>query len=169
VSFVRALVMAAAAVASVAATARADDPGVLTGAVGLYDLVSHRTHATEGRIAYRFGWGVGGGDGAFRGFKPFAGVMFASNDAMFGYGGLAAPFQWGRFEFEPSAGMGAYHRGNGLELGGTFEFHLGLGFAYALLDNVRVGAELTHISNAQTHRVNPGLNSALATVSLTFP
>ncbi len=160
----------AAAVLLTASAARAEDPGVLTLGVGLYDLVSHRPHAVEGRAVYRFGWGFAQSDddAAFRGFHPFVGGMIAGNDAMYGYAGLAAPFRWGKFELEPSAGMGAYHRGNGYELGGTFEFHLGLQFSYSITDNMRAGLMLTHISNANTHRVNPGLNSALAAISFAF-
>ena len=163
---VRAFIVAAALLS--AGAARAADPGVLTAGVGLYDLVSHRPHSVEGRLVYRFGWGFAGGEGSFRGFHPFVGGMIAGNNSMYGYAGLAAPFQWGRFEFEPSAGMGAYHRGNGYELGGTFEFHLGLNFAYAVTEKMRVGLMLTHISNANTHRINPGLNSALAAISFAF-
>ena len=162
---IRAFIVAAALLS--AGVARADD-GVLTAGVGLYDLVSHRPHTVEGRLVYRFGWGIGASAGPFRGLHPFIGGMAAGNNATYAYAGLAAPFQWGNFEFEPSAGMGAYHRGNGYELGGTFEFHLGLAFAYALTDNLRAGLMLTHISNANTHRINPGLNSALATIGFMF-
>jgi opacity protein-like surface antigen len=151
-----------------APSARAEDPSVVTFGAGLYDLVSHRSHAFEGRAMFRLGQGLLGGDGVFRGLKPTAGVMFATNESMYGYAGLAAPFRWGRWELEASAGVGAYHKGKGLELGGVFEFHLGAGVSYAVTDSVRIGAMLTHVSNAGTHKVNPGLNSALGTVGFTF-
>lgn len=153
------------------ATAHAEnDPGVVTAAAGIFDVRSHNPQSFEGRISYRSGWGLwGSDDGAFRGLKPMIGAMFATNDAVFGYAGLAVPFQWGRFEIEPSAGMGAYHRGNAIDLGGTFEFHLGFATSYAITDRIRIGAELTHISNANTHRINPGLNSVLGTVSFMIP
>ena len=122
--------------------------------------------AFQGDVMFRLGDGLFGGDGVFRGLNPMVGGMGASNGALYGYGGLAAPFQWGKFEVEACGGVGAYHRGNGYDLGGTFEFHLGLGFSYAIADGIRAGIALTHISNANTHRINPGLNSALATIGL---
>jgi hypothetical protein len=94
--------------------------------------------------------------------------MANTKGGVMGWGGLAAPFQFGRFELEASAGMGGYHRGSGIDLGGTFEFHLGAGASYALSDNLRAGVLLTHISNANTHHINPGSNSALATLTWRF-
>jgi hypothetical protein len=141
-----------------------DDPSVVTLGAGFYDLVSHHPHAFQGDVAFRLGDGLFDGDGVFRGLKPMIGGMGASNGALYGYGGFAAPLQWGKFEIEPSAGVGGYRRGNGLDLGGTFEFHLGMGFSYQIADGLRAGISLTHISNANTHHINPGLNSALATI-----
>jgi hypothetical protein len=85
-------------------------------------------------------------------------------------GGLAAPFRFAedRWEFVPSAGIGAYHNGNGLFLGGTMEFHLGLGLSYGITRDSRIGIAIDHISNAGTHRKNPGVNSALVTWSFEF-
>jgi hypothetical protein len=157
----------AMAVAGVTA-AHADDVNQITVGGGLFDLVSHHDHPAEGDAIFRFGWGMFGGDGAFRGLKPIVGVMANTKGGVMGWGGLAAPFEFGRFEIEPSAGMGAYHRGSGIDLGGTFEFHLGLGASYAVSDHSRFGLLLTHISNANTHHINPGANSALVTWTWMF-
>ena len=151
-----------------ASAAQAKDDSVVTFGAGMYDLVSHRAHAFEGRAMYRSGYGVLGTDGVFRGLKLAGGVMFATNEALYGWAGLAAPFQFGRWEVEASAGLGAYHKAKGLELGRVFEFHLGLATSYAITESTRVGVAITHISNAGSHRVNPGLNSALATIGFAF-
>ena len=150
-------------------SARADDPRLTIGA-GVFDLVAHRDHLAEGRVSYRLGDGLFDNDGTFRGLKPFVAGMVNSKGGLFGYAGLAAPFQWdnGLWEFEPSAGLGAYHRGTGIDAGGTFEFHLGLAGSYAINDNARLGVAITHISNAGTHKKNPGINSALLTWSWSF-
>ena len=148
----------------------AEDKALLTLGAGVFDLVKHRQQEAEGRIEYRFAHGVLGSDGVFRGFKPLLGVMANSAGGVFGYAGLAAPFAFddGRWEFVPSAGLGAYRRGDGIDLGGTFEFHIGLAVSYAVTRNGRLGLALDHISNANTHRQNPGANSVLVTWSWAF-
>ncbi|TAK98661.1 MAG: acyloxyacyl hydrolase [Rhodospirillaceae bacterium] len=161
---------AACAIAAMTSSARADDASQLTVGAGLFDLVSHHAHPAEADVTYRFGWGLFGGDGVFRGLKPVVGVMGNTKGGVMGWAGLAAPFQFDndRWEIEPSAGLGGYRRGSGIDLGGTFEFHLGLGASYAISDHSRLGVEFTHISNANTHRINPGSNSALVTWSWMF-
>ena len=148
----------------------AKDPSMVTLSVGLFDLVSHRTQEFEGRAEYRHGQGFLGTNGVFRGFKPIIGIMGNSAGAVFGYAGLAAPIAFGGelWEIVPSGGVGGYHQGDGIFLGGAFEFHVGLSASYALSDNSRLGVALYHISNANTHRKNPGVNSVLLQWSLAF-
>jgi len=152
------------------APAAADDPALVTLSAGVFDLVSHRTQEFEGRVEYRHGQGFFETDGVFRGFKPMVGIMGNTAEAVFGYAGLAAPlaFDGGRWEFVPSGGVGAYHEGNGIFLGGTFEFHVGLSASYAISPNSRLGVAVYHISNAKTHRKNPGVNSLLLQWSWAF-
>ena len=153
-----------------AAPAGAKDPALVTVSAGVFDLVSHRTQAFEGRVEYRHGRGLFETNGVFRGFKPMVGIMGNSAGAVFGYGGFAAPlaFGCGRWEFVPSVGLGGYHEGDGISLGGTFEFHVGLSAAYIISRNGRLGVALYHISNANTHRKNPGVNSILLQWSWAF-
>ncbi|MBD24897.1 MAG: deacylase [Candidatus Marinimicrobia bacterium] len=153
-----------------AAPVGAKDQSLVTLSAGLFDLVSHRTQEFEGRAEYRHGQGFFETVGAFRGFKPIIGIMGNSAGAVFGYAGLAAPIVIGakRWEIVPSGGVGGYHEGDGIFLGGTFEFHVGLSASYALSENSRLGVALYHISNANTHRKNPGVNSILLQWSLAF-
>ena len=72
------------------------------------------------------------------------------------------------WEIVPSGGIGAYSKGNGLDLGGTFEFHLGIGASYAVTGDSRLGLAIYHISNAGTHRKNPGVNTVAVTWSFAF-
>jgi lipid A 3-O-deacylase len=164
-SRLRALI-AALAVLLAPTFARAEDPSYLILNAGVFDLVSHHVQRAEGRLEYRFGDGLFESDGAFRGFKPMVGIMANSGGAVFGYAGFAAPFDWGKWEFTPAAGMGAYDKGRSLDLGGTFEFHLSLGLSYAITDGTRLGLAIDHISNANTHPKNPGDNSVLATFAI---
>lgn len=149
----------------------AADPALVILNAGVYDLVSHRTQYLEGRIEYRFGHGLADGDGSFRGLKPLVGFMINGKGANFAYAGLAAPFQFagGAWEFTPAAGMGSYQRGKGIDLGANFEFHLALGLSYRILPGARIGVAVDHISNAGTGRINPGINSILATWAFAIP
>ncbi len=137
---------------------------------GLFDLESSREQEFEGRLEYRFANGFFETDGVFRGFKPLVGLMATTGGSVFGYAGLAAPFAFdhGRWEIVPSGGVGAYSKGNGLDLGGTFEFHLGIGASYAVTGDSRLGVAIYHISNATTHRKNPGVNTVAVTWSFAF-
>ena len=97
---------------------------------GVFDLVvaSHiAAEAERARVPLRLGL-VQTATACPRGAVAHIGVMANTKGGVMGWAGLAAPFQFDndRWEIEPSAGLGAYHRGSGIDLGGTFEFHLGL-------------------------------------------
>ncbi len=156
----------AAAIACVSPAMAADDALFTVGA-GVWDVNFNYDRQAEARVEYRHGQGLFETD-TFRGLKPLVGVMVTSKESTFGYAGFAAPFSLGSggdWEFTPSAGLGAYSRGDGLNLGGTFEFHLGLSLSYAVTDRGRLGLYLTHISNAGINGYNPGENSLLLTWS----
>ncbi len=148
----------------------AADPALATFSGGVFDLVSHRTQEFEGRVEYRHGRGFFETNGMFRGFKPMLGLMGNSAGAVFGYGGFAAPFAFddGRWEFVPSGAVGGYHEGSGIFLGGTFQFHIGVAASYEIVPDNRVGLAVYHISNANIHRKNPGVNSILLQWSVTL-
>lgn len=160
------------ALASVApAQAGADDVSQITIGGGVFDIRSQHKQRGELDAQYRFGWGLFGGDGIFRGIKPIIGVMGTTNGAVMGWGGVAFPlwFDGGRWEIEPSMAIGAYSKGsNGVDLGGVREFHLGMNISYRLGEQTRIGVALTHISNANTQHINPGMNSGLITFSWMF-
>jgi lipid A 3-O-deacylase len=151
-------------------SAFAKDAALINLSAGMFDWESSRTQEFEGRVEYRFANGFFGTEGAFRGFKPLVGLMATTGGSVFGYAGLAAPisFDDGRWEIVPSGGIGAYSKGDGLDLGGTFEFHLGIGASYAVTGDSRLGVALYHISNAATHRKNPGVNTVAVTWSFAF-
>ena len=153
-----------------AGSAHAEDSALINVSAGLFDVRSAAKQEFEGRLEYRAGYGLFESDGVFRGFKPLVGVMANTAGAVFGYAGLAAPFAFddGRWEIVPSAAMGAYSKGDGIDLGGTFEFHLGVGASYAVTGDSRLGVAVYHISNANTHRKNPGVNSVAVTWSFAF-
>jgi len=154
-------------------SAQAADSGLLTIGAGMYDILPYDNTSAELRVQYRFAQGIGdtGNDEGFIGLKPLIGGLVNSDEGMFGYFAFAAPYVWdnGKYEIEPSVGIGAYHQGDSIDLGGTAQFHLGIGFSAQVTESGRLGVLLAHISNAQIlHDRNPGTNSLLLTWSWEF-
>ena len=168
--FIAPLCGAASAVLLAISPALAGDPAQLMVGAGVFDLDSDQKRLFQADASYRFGWGLFGGDGAFRGLKPIIGGMVNGEGGFMAYAGLAAPFQFDsrRWEIQPWGAVGGYHRGDGIDLGGTFQFNLGLGISYAVSNNGRLGVAWTHISNADIHDKNPGANSLIGTWTWMF-
>jgi len=100
------------------------------------------------------------------GFGPALGVLGNTKGGIFGYAGVYSDVRLGDVVITPLAGIGGYHRGSGEDLGGAFEFRLGIGAAYEFSDRSRLGLRYGHISNAGSHRINPGDNELLVTYAL---
>jgi len=116
--------------------------------------------SAEGRVELRLGqklFGIG----------PRIGILANSDGGVYGYGGVYADAQYRNWVLTPFAGLGGYARGDGPELGGVFQFHVGLDLAYQL-EFGRIGLKIGHISNAGIHDDNPGSESLLLTYSLPF-
>ena len=160
-------VVVAMCVSTGAATAA--DPGIFSLGVGQYDIIPNDNKSIATYLQYRFGVGPEQPSG-FLGVKPVIGAMANTDGGLYGYAGLAAPFTIGSggFQIEPAAGVGAYRQGHSTNLGGTFEFHLGLSATQRIGRALRVGVALNHISNANIHVRNRGTNVAMATVGWEF-
>jgi len=98
---------------------------------------------------------------------PLVGILTNSDGGVFGYGGFFFDFAVGPLRFEPMFSVGGYRRGESKRLGGVFEFHTGANFAYRFERGTRIGIEMNHISNADIHHRNPGVELLL--VTLMFP
>jgi hypothetical protein len=154
--------------------AHAADKGQLLVGVGQYDIIPNDNKAAALHLQYRFADGLGGGKflgGKFLGVKPLIGGFINSDEGGMVFAGFALPMQWakGAFEFEPSAGIGAYRRGDSTFLGGTAQFHLGLQFSARVTKSLRAGLGVTHVSNAKIlHKKNRGTNILMGTVGWEF-
>ena len=169
---IAAALLMAAAIFPRASIAAEDQSQLMLGA-GIYGFgVASEPNNAEFRVQYRFKNGFLASDGSFRGFKPLVGLAGHTSGSAFGYAGFALPFVLGaddRWEIVAEGALGAYRQGaSSLNLGGTFEFHLGLAANYAVSDNRRLGLGIYHISNANLHAKNPGVNSILATYTFAF-
>jgi hypothetical protein len=154
--------------------AHAADKGQLLIGVGQYDIIPNDNTAAAVHVQYRFADGLGGGKalgGKFLGVKPLIGGFVNSDEGAMAFAGFALPIQWGKgaFEFEPSAGIGAYRQGDSTFLGGTAQFHLGLQFSARLTKSLRAGVGITHVSNAKIlHKKNRGTNILMGTFGWEF-
>ena len=156
------------------ASALAAEKAQLLFGVGQFDIIPNDNKSVAAHVQYRFADGFGGGralGGNFLGVKPLIGAFINTDKGGLMFAGFALPMQWnnGLFEFEPSAGIAAYHQGDSTFLGGTAQFHLGFQASVRVVRGVRAGIGLTHVSNAQVlHKKNRGTNILMATTGLEF-
>lgn len=139
--------------------ARAEDPAFLAVSAGYYDI-NDDYDAFEGRVEYRH-------DRKFWIFKPFAGVMATSDEAVHGYAGVLVDIYFGRrWVLTPSFAPGVYRDGDGKDLGGTIQFRSQLELSYRFDDRSRLGLSVNHISNASIYDSNPGTESVAITYAI---
>jgi lipid A 3-O-deacylase len=143
----------------------ADPPRVALGG-GAFDVLPDNKKPGNGATGlalseYRFGdvlWIV----------APFIGVMGTGKGAFYGYGGLGFDINfWEKWVVTPTAAVGYFEHGSGIDLGAHCEFRTGAEFDYRFDNLVRLGFGFYHISNAGIGKQNPGVE--LATFVLTVP
>lgn len=146
---VLALAGMAAAAAPAAHAQQDEDPSFIALGAGYFDI-----NDNEGAAEFRAEWR---GRRSLWVFKPLVGVMGTSDGAVYGYGGVMVDLYFGRrIVFTPSFAAGAYHDGDGKDLGHTVEFRSAAELAYRFDDRSRVGVIFYHISNAHLGDSNPG-------------
>ncbi|MCC9620659.1 acyloxyacyl hydrolase [Thalassospira sp. MA62] len=100
--------------------------------------------------------------------RPIGGVMVTSEGAVHGYGGLAVDALWGdHFVTSVYTSVGAYHQGNGEDLGHWIEFRSGLELGYRFDSHERLSLGISHISNASIGDENPG--TEILSLTYSFP
>lgn len=73
-----------------------------------------------------------------------------------------------RFRLEASFMPGLYAEGSGRDLGGPVQFRSLIGLSYAVAPGYRLGVALNHKSNAKLYDDNPGEDSVLAFLAVSF-
>ena len=149
------------------AAAADDSERFLAASAGAFDIFDDQT-AAEGRVEYWSDyvlldlWGAGD-------VRPFAGVMFTSDWAAYGYAGVRVGFPLGdRWAFTFSFAPGAFDKGDGKDLGYGLEFRSQVEMNYRLANGARLGLAFSHMSNASLGRGNPGAESLVLTYALPF-
>jgi hypothetical protein len=138
-----------------------DEPSYLDFAAGAFNITERRESpvSAEARLEFRYGkklWIFG----------PAVGVLANSKGGALVYGGFYSDLKYDRVVVTPLAAVGGYHRGGSEDLGGVLEFRLSLGIAYEFGDSSRLGLQIAHISNGNTHEKNPSENELLLTYAI---
>ena len=153
------------AIAQVTFGSPADPPRIAIGG-GAFDVLPDSKKPGNGTTGlalgeYRFGdvlWIV----------APFVGAFGTGKGAFYGYGGFGIDINFfERFVATPSAAVGYFTPGTGIDLGAHTEFRTGGEFDYRFENLTRIGVGFYHISNAGIGKKNPGVE--LATFVLTMP
>lgn len=117
---------------------------------GYFDITQDDNAAAQFGAEYRSA-------SMYRGLRAGIGGNVSTDDALYGYGG----FFWDIYftdniVFTPNIVAGAFHQGNGKDLGHWIEFRSGLELSYQFEDQSRLGLNFNHISNASLGDRNPG-------------
>ena len=139
-------------------------PNYLDLGVGVFDVFkrdSQSKRSASGRLELRLGEKL-------YGFGPLIGLMANVDGGVNGYGGLYVDLAIGDVIVTPIAALSGYAQGDSSDLGGVFQFRIGLGAAYEFENKLRLGVRLSHISNASLHDDNPGEEEIYLTVAIPF-
>lgn len=138
-----------------AATSAAADEGYkgdyLGFGVGYYDLFDD-SDAASFELNYQY-------DDIYYGLRPMVGVIATTDEALYGFAGFKWDLPIGTYPviISPSFAVGAYHHGDGKDLGHGLEFRSGIEVAYEFSEaGNRIGLQLSHLSNASIGGSNPG-------------
>ena len=147
--------------------AEAGEKDLLIFMAGQSDIDDYDEETFEGRIEFTSHYTDFGAPPYFGGFGPLLGFMASGKGSVFGYGGVYGDFFLGdHIVIRPEGGGGGFVPGNAKDLGGLFQFHAAITFAYVFDNEARVGITLTHISNFSIHGSNPGLDSGLISYAM---
>ena len=122
------------------------------------------SESVEGAVEYRF-------KDQWYGLRPAVGIMANTDSALYGYAGIDwdLPIRAIRpFYITPGVKVGGYAQGDSKDLGYGVEFRDSIEVAYRFNDGERLGAYLTHMSNASLGNSNPGTEMIGAVYSHPF-
>lgn len=136
-----------------------DCPHYLAFGLGAFDVDEEPVSAA--RVELRFGKKL-----FFIG--PAIGFLANTDGGYFGYAGIYADIAYKNLVITPMAGGGGYEEGDGIDLGGIFQFRTTLTLAYQFDNLSRLGVQYGHLSNGGTHDSNPSEQDAFVTFGIPF-
>jgi lipid A 3-O-deacylase len=155
-----------APVVAQAADAPVKQPDLLSFGGGYFDFDKTESHKQSGDFRVEYRWGLSmlpllssyfnSWDKNVQ-FHPYAGIEATTLGAAYGNGGWAmdwyickhAIFTW-------SEGVGIFERGDMVRMGSVVEFRSMAEAGYRFDNDMRLTAEISHISNAGFTKRNPG-------------
>jgi hypothetical protein len=136
-----------------------DSPHYLAFGLGAFDVDEEPVGVA--RVELRFGRKL-----FFIG--PAIGFMANTDGGYFGYAGIYADISYKNLVITPMAAGGGYEEGEGIDLGGIFQFRATLTLAYQFDNLLRLGVQYGHLSNGGTHDSNPSEQDAFVTFAISF-
>jgi hypothetical protein len=151
------LAMAAIVAATMASPAMAYDRPAISIGLGADEVFDSDSNLV-GNIEWR-----GSSFNAVPGLSPMAGLEGDTEGALYVYGGVLYDWKFSpKWALVPSFGIGAYHQGDSVDLGGALEFRSALELDYSITPASAIGVQLNHKSNAHIYDHNPGTEELLA-------
>ncbi len=149
--------------ASLSAEEIPSDPPLCQVALGVFELLHDKYRQCQAQIEYKWSPVV------YK-LRPFVGLMATQRGSGYVYGGVGFDVFIGkRLVLTPSFAPGFYWKGNGKNLGFPLEFRSSLEGAVVMKNQMRVGLQFYHISNASLGHRNPGEESLLLFLSIPLP
>lgn len=147
-------VLAAMLAAQVAQAAPRNSPDVAV-YIGQYSaLRNNANRSIMGGIEYRF-------RDQYYGIRPTVGVLSNTDGAFYGYAGINWDLPLGikPIYITPGFNIGGYSKGDSKDLGYGLEFRSSIEVTYRFKNGQRLGAALSHLSNAGLGSENPGVET----------
>ena len=136
--------------------------------VGHSDIDDFDEPTVEANIEHSWARTIFGNGTWFSGVGPLIGLTITGKGGVFGYAGIYGDFFLSdSLVIRPEGGLGAFTPGDGKDLGGTFEIHGALTFAYIFDNEAQLGVTYSHISNGGVYASSPALDSIL--LNYAFP
>ena len=146
---------------SFSSTTKSQNKNYLTFSGGYFDFNKKVNTSTFGRIEYRSGKNL-----LF--LNPIVGGMVNTDGGFFIFAGITMDIPLTNFLIlTPSFAPGYYNKGKGKDLFFPLEFRSKLELAFKLINNIRIGVSISHISNASLGPPNPGAENYA--VNIIFP
>ena len=106
----------------------------------------------------------------FNGLRPTVGAFVNNDSAAYGYAGAYwdLPLNTAPFVISPGFAVGGYHQGDSKDLGLGLEFRSTMEVTYKMQNGQRIGAQISHLSNASLGDENPGVETLQVVYSHPF-
>lgn len=148
------------------------NPDLLSFSVGQFDASlfgasKNMRKSTEVRLDYRWGTSLLSFTEPYVTVRPWIGVEANANRGVWGGAGLMFDVPLGKSLYlAPGFGIGGYSKGSSKDLGTPIEFRSTCEAGYRFESDIRIGAYVSHMSNAGIAEHNPGANALGMEISL---